>query len=686
MKLFSTFLRRKRGIILFVAAFLFPLIFVVVAGIDTFSKRQKATKNLLESNLWLSGRSALEQLEVRFVALESAWLNEEYFSNLQKDNNPKVVDVSPLTFILDANFQIVLPKTVEDKNPFSLQLSVAKNSDYEKYMELAGTAEFTGQKYLNAVKNYQKSLALAKTSKQEALAIEGLARSNLAVQDYRQAARYYQLLRNKYNQIENMSGHPYGITAPLQLYTLGKLIGEEVFDQDSILITYQMLRDKHWIISPSIYFFFKSEYESILNIVTDSKHSRFEKELKFIAFLDNFVIPSLKERSGFSDYNQTDAPKRTFIQTGEARFLVCFKEKLVSDNGRFYYTGICWNQDSLISSFIVPVLAEMEAKTGLEFWLVSGDKTNILTGETTQIPEESLSLSFGTIPFPWSLLAIQPGYEKLETDAKTQGIIYGLLVVIIILLMLFAVVVLLRDISRETDSMLLQTEFVHNVSHELKTPLSLIRLYGETLLIKENLPEADRKNGLQIITKESERLSYMINNILDFSKIEMGRKEFDLQPGKLAEVVTNTLDSYRYHFLKKGFKVEEEIDQNIPMVSFDKNALEGILINLFSNVIKFSNVEKKMRVSLQQSSKDICLEVTDKGIGMPSNELSNIFNRFYRVKGSTDFEARGSGLGLTLVKHAVDAHDWQIDVKSTFGQGSSFSILIPKNQKRSQNE
>jgi signal transduction histidine kinase len=277
------------------------------------------------------------------------------------------------------------------------------------------------------------------------------------------------------------------------------------------------------------------------------------------------------------------------------------------------------------------------------------------------------------------LVAIQPGYNKLESDAKIQLIVYGLLVIIIIILMLFAVFVLLRDISRETDSMLLQTEFVHNVSHELKTPLSLIRLYGETLMLKENLPEADRKEGLQIITKESERLSYMINNILDFSKIEMGRKEFDLKSGNLTEVVLTTLDSYRYHFVKKGFKIEEEIDPNIPMVMFDKNAVEGILINLFSNAIKFSNNTKKMVVRLKNRPEAICLVLSDEGNGIPPNELTNIFDRFYRVKSTSDFEARGSGLGLTLVKHAINAHGWKIEVKSRLGQGTDFSISIPHN-------
>jgi signal transduction histidine kinase len=144
-------------------------------------------------------------------------------------------------------------------------------------------------------------------------------------------------------------------------------------------------------------------------------------------------------------------------------------------------------------------------------------------------------------------------------------------------------------------------------------------------------------------------------------------------------VVRNTLNSYRYHFVKKGFEIEEEIDQNIPKVKFDKDAVEGILINLFSNVIKFSTNTKKMAIKLSRTTKGICLIVADKGVGIPSDEMSNIFTRFYRVKDNAEYDSSGSGLGLTLVKHVVDAHGWQIEVDSTPGQGSIFTISIPLN-------
>jgi signal transduction histidine kinase len=682
MKLFSTVLRRKRGVILFVAAFMLPLLFVVVVGIDTFSKRQKSTRNLLESNLWLSGRSALEQLEILFIKLEAKQLDTRYFNNLLKQKSPVFFDTTSNTFLVDQDYQILYPKIIKDQNSNFLEAQKNWNSNYRKYRNRAEIAEFNQKNYSNAIKNYQICLDLAKSVQQKALVIEGIARSQKADKNYKSAIRNYKLLKKKYNQTKNRSGHPYGITASLQLYAIGKVTGQDVFSRDSLLLIYQNLNDRHWLINPSSYFFFKAEYESILNLTDISKESRFEKMQNFNQFLTDFVIPSIKERRTFSGNISEPKSQRIFISTEKSSYLVSFKKMQTADPESYYYTGICWNIDSLLNKSIVPELARLQEKTGLELRLINSKNIDPHSDKTFPIPKESLSLSFNNIPFPWTLIAIQPGYEKLELDAKTQMIIYGLLVIIIIILMMFAVFVLFRDISRETDSMLLQTEFVHNVSHELKTPLSLIRLYGETLLIKDKLPESDRKEGLQIITKESERLSYMINNILDFSKIEMGRKEFDLKPGNLKEVVLNTLDSYRYHFIKKGFSIEEEIDPNIPIVLFDRNAVEGILINLFSNAIKFSNDKKAMLVRIKQSAEEICLEVSDKGIGIPSDELPNIFNRFYRVKSTTDFEARGSGLGLTLVKHAVDAHHWQINVKSKPGQGSSFIISIPKKAKK----
>lgn len=611
------------------------------------------------------------------MELENKCLNAEHFSKLLRGDSLGALDTDPGIFLLDQDFRLVYPAAAKDSMPLFAADQRSRNSGYSLHMNRAETEEFARNNYSFAVRNYQTALGLAATKQQEALAIEGMARSCMAGQKYPQAISYYQRLRNEYSQTVNSGGHPYGISAPLQLYAIGTITGEEVCKHDSLLAIYEQIRQGHWLISSSAYIFFKSEYASILGLELESQESGFERTLKFQQFLIGQLIPAIQERSGFSGFHNSTETKRMYLPANGDEYLISYKEIPLTGTDRQQMGGIRWNLDTVMASIIPPLLATAEEETGLEFLLVNGNRSNLPAGDADHIPETSLRLTFSKVPFPWTLVAIQPGYEKLDSDLKIQLVIYGLLIAIIIVLMLFGAFVLLRDISREADSMRLQTEFVHNVSHELKTPLSLIRLYGETLLLKEHLPEKDRKEGLQIISKESERLSQMINNILDFSKIEMGRKEFDLKPGNLAEVTRGTLESYRYHLVKKGFTIEEDLDPDIPILLFDRDAVEGILVNLFSNVIKFSDRHKRMGVKLKKTPEVVLLVVADQGIGIPPDELPHIFDRFYRVKGNSDFEARGSGLGLTLVKHAAEAHGWQIEVQSTPGKGSSFTIIIP---------
>jgi signal transduction histidine kinase len=233
------------------------------------------------------------------------------------------------------------------------------------------------------------------------------------------------------------------------------------------------------------------------------------------------------------------------------------------------------------------------------------------------------------------------------------------------------------ELGLEAETTRLKTEFVHNISHELKTPLTLIRLYGETLQRKENLTEEERRESYEIITKESERLSHLINNVLDFSRIDMGRKEFTFTKGSLSRVVQETLDSYRYHLEKKGFTVHKDIAPDLPEMKFDGEAVASALVNLLSNAMKFSPEEKKITVRLFRKNGLAVVQVADKGIGISPHDLSGIFKKFYRAKNSVVSKTGGSGLGLTLVKHMAEAHGGAVEVESEPGKGSVFSVILP---------
>jgi signal transduction histidine kinase len=213
-----------------------------------------------------------------------------------------------------------------------------------------------------------------------------------------------------------------------------------------------------------------------------------------------------------------------------------------------------------------------------------------------------------------------------------------------------------RNISREMKLARLKSDFVANVSHELRTPLALIRLYAETLELGRLSAKEKYQEYFRIIREESERLTSLINNILDFSRIEAGRKEYDFKETNLAELVHSTLDSYRFQIEQNGFAYEENISPDIPPVNVDREAIARSLLNLVNNALKYSKDRKFVGVRLYRSNGRVNLEVTDRGIGISPNEQEKIFEKFYRCGDPLVHNVKGSGLGLSLVRHIARAH------------------------------
>jgi signal transduction histidine kinase len=234
-----------------------------------------------------------------------------------------------------------------------------------------------------------------------------------------------------------------------------------------------------------------------------------------------------------------------------------------------------------------------------------------------------------------------------------------------------------RNVSRELALAKLKSDFVSNVSHELRTPLALIRLYAETLELGRISSPGKRQEYYEIIRKESERLTSLINNILDFSRIESGKKEYSFRETDVADLVRGTLESYRFEIEQNGFQFEQKIDNDLPQVWVDREAIARSLLNLVNNAVKYSATEKYLGVNLYRHNGGVNLEVVDHGIGIPVKEQPKIFEKFYRVGDPLVHNTKGSGLGLSLVRHIVQAHGGEVAVESEPGQGSKFIITLP---------
>lgn len=269
-----------------------------------------------------------------------------------------------------------------------------------------------------------------------------------------------------------------------------------------------------------------------------------------------------------------------------------------------------------------------------------------------------------------------PGTTIAEIGARLLSYNYAVLAALS-LLMVGGIFLTYRNVSREMNLARLKSDFVANVSHELRTPLALIRLYAETLELGRLTAKEKYQDYFRIIREESERLTALINNILDFSRIEAGGKEYEFKETNLPDLVRATLDSYRFQIEQNGFAFEENISGDIPPVNVDREAIARSLLNLVNNALKYSKDRKFVGVSLYRANGSVKLEVHDHGIGIPPGEQEKIFEKFYRCGDPLVHNIKGSGLGLSLVRHIVRAHGGDVLVESVPDKGSKFTIALP---------
>lgn len=256
-------------------------------------------------------------------------------------------------------------------------------------------------------------------------------------------------------------------------------------------------------------------------------------------------------------------------------------------------------------------------------------------------------------------------------------VLYSVFTVLVFVLIIFGVYLTIRDAGREIELSRLKSDFVSRVSHELKTPIALIRMFAETLSLGRVKEEEKVREYYSIIMRESERLGLLVSNVLDFSRIEAGRKTYEYTPEDVAGVVEETVQHYRPQLESKGFEVEVEIEDGIPVCLIDRSAIAQCVVNLLSNAEKYSEERREVRVRVYRDDRTAIIEVVDKGIGMEISEVRRIFEKFYRGTDPRVLATRGTGLGLAIVKHCVEAHGGRVEVESRKGEGSTFRLRIP---------
>jgi len=288
------------------------------------------------------------------------------------------------------------------------------------------------------------------------------------------------------------------------------------------------------------------------------------------------------------------------------------------------------------------------------------------------LPLDSLQLFY--TPSPGQLPPRFQGFEIISLTTFTWS------VVVLVLTLIVGVIFILRSVLHERRTARLKTDFVSFISHELKTPLTSIRLYTETLLDGRVANQEEQTVCLQMVDKESLRLSQLIDQILRYSQLERHQKQFFFTSCSMRDVVAEAVRVFKGYKEGRDREVEVNSAQQISKIRMDRAAIIELLLNFLTNAAKYSPPDKDIVINLRESIDEICVDVVDRGVGIRKRDQKKVFDKFYRSEDYLTRDVEGTGLGLTFARYIAKVHNGEIKVSSQLNGGSTFTLHLRKTQ------
>ena len=580
-------------------------------------------------------------------------------------------------------------------HPVSISTLVLDDAQQEK-LKKAEEYEFLQKNYKSAVSIYNDLLTIVKEKNDQAQLLNHIARNLTKLKEYKQAVSIYSRIINEYPESKTSSGLPMVIIARLQLTDCYQKLGESENALNEAFKLYEKLLMNSWILSESQFktyasmvkeiitnilqknpteFLYTEEYKKQFEQLTASHQERIE-QWQIISDLKREVIPEFRRKLTQPE-PYTQNPFRNSKTINNKDFLI-ISTKIPDENKKDSQgiLGVKINNGYLENDLLNNIIKVIHSGERANFF-ISNLTGRIIYGKKSLSEEFPKTTAFFENNFPpWRI-------ETYSIETKVPGLIglhksfYFWTILTLILILSFGVVLMVRTVAHEMDVLKIKSDFVSSVSHEFKTPLTSIKALAERLMKGKVKDQAKMNQYFSVISQDTDKLTRLVGNILDFAKIEEGKKEYDFEETDIAEWLDQTIENFRKENLQRGIKIHTQFPTDIPYLKIDKNALALAVNNLLDNAIKSSTKKNEIEVIVKRDEHNLIIKVKDYGIGIPHDELDKIFEKFYQGSNAIRLSTKGTGLGLTLVRHTIEAHGGEVFVESKVDQGSTFTLLLP---------
>ncbi|MDP3642705.1 MAG: HAMP domain-containing sensor histidine kinase [Bacteroidota bacterium] len=536
--------------------------------------------------------------------------------------------------------------------------------------------EFREQRFPEALRFYQNKLLKSNEPVEKIFALVASARLYLKMNQPEKAKLVYEQIRTDYLECLLNGQIPVGLMAGLEIMKINQSLGEKDEMRANSLQFLKLLRQPSCEYDKNQFDLFYQSSKEIIpqkDPVIDSLFAELDIERARTDYLIRLINrPDLMAMNGNNHIN---------LGKDGISCIPIYSNELVA-------VYLSWEKSNGVrASMVIDFPAYL--KSSSEKLIQKPDPNSSVNVKIEDnngrlifprvIQEETGYLTF---PFPdnlpqYKLLLSenQPGF--ITTLLKAGSGIYFYIFLLIALLMVLGFVFTIYTLNEELRLNKLKSEFISNVSHELKSPLTSIRMMTEMLTHNRVQTEERKSAYYSAMLEESERLSHLIDNILDFSRMDDDRKKYDFIDLDVDELLLKFLESTRERLPEPGFDIRYNCSDRIPIIRADKNAILQVLYNLVDNAIKFSGTSRQIDINLFSKEDELLLCVKDYGIGISSKDQEKIFDRFYRGDEPQRMGIRGSGIGLTIVKKIMEAHKGRLTLESRPGEGSTFMVSIP---------
>jgi signal transduction histidine kinase len=559
----------------------------------------------------------------------------------------------------------------------------------------AEALEFVDRNFRAAAALYREIYNLAAGRGLKAEMLTGQARCLQKAGDYDEAVWVYARIASEYSDCLTPSRLPVGILAGLQTIECYEQSGDSQGAAKLALDAYRELLKKPSALSEDQFKTYISLVGESIDAVlagekgaqvseeyrkeyADLKKLRLDrmKEWAAAGLLRKEVIPELARRLSQPGAYSPNPYRLSRNIGGKDLLLLAAWIPDRTGEGTAGMFGVQLNNEYLLESVLPEALGNVQLNDGVEVILadLAGRPLSGKKNASTALP---LASEYFEDNFPpWKIELFQAPAKGMEIlDLRRNFYFWTILTLIIVLA--FGAFLLARTIAHEMEILKIKSDFVSSVSHEFKTPLASIKALMERLVDGKVRDTGKMDQYFSIIAQDTDKLTRLVNNLLDFSKIEEGKKEYVFSDTDIVRIATEQVERFIKEQVEEGPDIRLAITGEIPIVRVDADALSRAMANLLSNAVKFTPPGKTIRVGLSSHGENVVLDVEDEGIGIHPDEIKKVFEKFFQGRNALGQSFKGTGLGLTLVKHIVEAHGGSILVESRLGLGSKFTMVFP---------